>query len=180
MGVMEHRVSDRLGFLRWPRVRFDAWSGLVAASRALTALPAWAQQPAAPADDVTLEAGRLPVPAPPPGVPLPPVDPIIEDEAFIGSRCMVTEGARVGTGAMLGAGVILNPSIPVIDTETGEEVSRGVVPPWSLVINGTRPKEFPGGMFGLPCCLIIKRFAEGERHDKAALNDVLREHGVAT
>jgi 2,3,4,5-tetrahydropyridine-2-carboxylate N-succinyltransferase len=105
---------------------------------------------------------------------------IIEDDAFIGSRSMVTEGARVCQGAMLGAGVILNPSIPVIDTETGEEVSRGVVPPWTLVINGTRPKEFPGGTFGLPCCLIIKRFSEGERHDKAALNDILREHGVAT
>jgi 2,3,4,5-tetrahydropyridine-2-carboxylate N-succinyltransferase len=105
---------------------------------------------------------------------------IIEDDAFIGSRSMVTEGARVGRGAMLGAGVILNPSIPVIDAETGDEVSRGVVPPWCLVINATRPKEFAGGTFGLPCCLIIKRFSEGERHDKAALNDILREHGVAT
>jgi 2,3,4,5-tetrahydropyridine-2,6-dicarboxylate N-succinyltransferase len=105
---------------------------------------------------------------------------IIEDEAFIGSRSMVTEGARVCTGAMLGAGVLLNPSIPVIDAETGEEVSRGVVPPWCLVINATRPKQFPGGEFGVACVLIIKRFAEGERHDKAALNDVLREHGVAT
>jgi 2,3,4,5-tetrahydropyridine-2-carboxylate N-succinyltransferase len=105
---------------------------------------------------------------------------VIEDEAFIGSRCMVTEGAWVREGAMLGAGVILNPSIPVIDAETGDEVSRGVVPPWCLVINATRPKEFAGGTFGLPCALIIKRFAEGERHDKAALNAVLREHGVAT
>ena len=105
---------------------------------------------------------------------------IVEDDAFIGSRSMVTEGARVGQGAMLGAGVILNPSIPVIDAETGAEVSRGVVPPWCLVINATRPKEYPGGTFGLPCALIIKRFAEGERHDKAALNDILREHGVAT
>ncbi len=105
---------------------------------------------------------------------------VIEDDAFIGSRSMVTEGARVGRGAMLGAGVILNPSIPVIDAETGETVSRGVVPPWCLVINATRPKEFPGGTFGMPCALIIKRFAEGERHDKAKLNDILREHGVAT
>jgi len=105
---------------------------------------------------------------------------IIEDEAFIGSRAMVTEGARVGRGAMLGAGVILNPSIPVIDGETGEEVSRGVVPPRCLVINATRPKTLAGGTFGLPCVLIIKRFAEGERHDKAALNAVLRGHGVAT
>jgi 2,3,4,5-tetrahydropyridine-2-carboxylate N-succinyltransferase len=105
---------------------------------------------------------------------------VVEDDAFIGSRSMITEGARVCRGAMLGAGVILNPSIPVIDAETGDEVSRGVVPPWCLVINATRPREFAGGTFGLPCALIIKRFDEGERHDKAALNDFLRTHGVAT
>lgn len=104
---------------------------------------------------------------------------VIEDDAFIGSRSMVTEGARVGRGAMLGAGVILNPSIPVIDADTGNEVGRGVVPPWCLVINATRPKEYPGGTFGLPCALIIKHFQEGERHDKAALNEVLRSHGAA-
>ncbi len=104
---------------------------------------------------------------------------IIEDDAFIGSRCMVTEGARVGQGAMLGAGVILNPSIPVIDADSGEEVSRGIVPPWCLVINATRPKIYAGGTFGLACALIIKRFAEGERHDKAALNAFLREEGIA-
>jgi 2,3,4,5-tetrahydropyridine-2-carboxylate N-succinyltransferase len=67
----------------------------------------------------------------------------------------------------------------VIDANTGLEVSRGVVPPWCLVINATRPKEFDGGTFGMPCALIIKHFEEGERHDKAALNSVLREHGVA-
>jgi 2,3,4,5-tetrahydropyridine-2,6-dicarboxylate N-succinyltransferase len=105
---------------------------------------------------------------------------VIEDGAFIGTRSMVTEGARVGRGAMLGAGVVLNPSIPVIEGETGEEVSRGVVPPWCLVINATRPKQLPGGTFGFPCALIIKRFAEGDRHDKATLNAVLREHGIAT
>ena len=105
---------------------------------------------------------------------------VIEDGAFIGSRAMVTEGARVGQGAVLGAGVILNPSIPVIDGETGEEVSRGVVPPCCLVINATRPKDLCGGTFGFPCALILKRFAEGERHDKATLNAVLRQHGVAT
>lgn len=104
---------------------------------------------------------------------------VIEDEAFIGSRSIVTEGARVCEGAMLGAGVVLNPSIPVIDAETGEEVSRGVVPPWCLAINATRARTFTGGTYGLPCALIIKRFDEGERHDKAALNDVLREHGVS-
>ncbi|MFT3855508.1 MAG: 2,3,4,5-tetrahydropyridine-2,6-dicarboxylate N-succinyltransferase [Ilumatobacteraceae bacterium] len=78
---------------------------------------------------------------------------VIEDDAFVGSRSMITEGARVGRGAMLGAGVILNPSVPVIDAETGLEVSRGVVPAWSLVINATRPRDFPGGTFGLPCAL---------------------------
>jgi 2,3,4,5-tetrahydropyridine-2-carboxylate N-succinyltransferase len=104
---------------------------------------------------------------------------IVEDDAFIGSRSMVTEGARVCRGAMLGAGVILNPSIPVIDASTGEEVGRGVVPPWCLVINATRPREFAGGTFGLPCALIIKRFDEGERHDKASLNAFLRTNGVA-
>lgn len=105
---------------------------------------------------------------------------VIEDEAFIGSRSMVTEGARVRRGAMLGAGVILNPSIPVIDAATGEEVSRGVVPPWCLVVNATRPREFAGGTYGLPCALIIKQLDEGERHDKASLNAFLRSHGVAT
>src|SRR5437660_1433356 len=95
-----------------------------------------------------------------------------------GSRGMVTEGARVGRGSLLGAGVILNPSIPVIDAETGAEVSRGVVPPWSLVVQATRPREFPGGIFGLACALIIRRLTEGERHDKAKLNDILRTHGV--
>ncbi len=57
---------------------------------------------------------------------------IVEDDAFIGSRCMVTEGARVGQGAVLGSGTILNPSIPVIDADTGVELSRGVVPAWSV------------------------------------------------
>jgi 2,3,4,5-tetrahydropyridine-2,6-dicarboxylate N-succinyltransferase len=103
---------------------------------------------------------------------------IVEDNAFIGSRSMVTEGARVCEGAMLGAGVILNPSIPVVDAETGDEVARGVVPPWCLVINATRPRDFTGGTFGLACALIIKRFAPGERHDKAALNETLRSYGT--
>jgi 2,3,4,5-tetrahydropyridine-2-carboxylate N-succinyltransferase len=105
---------------------------------------------------------------------------VIEDEVMIGSRCMVTEGARVGRGAVLGAGLVLNPSIPVIDAETGEEISRGHVPPWSVVVSATRPRPFPGGTFGLACALVIKRLTEGERHDKAKLNDILRSHGAAT
>lgn len=104
---------------------------------------------------------------------------IVEDDAFIGSRAMVTEGARVGRGAVLGAGTILNPSIPVIDVNTGEELSRGEVPSWSVCISGTRTRSFPGGTFGLPCVLVIKRLNEGERHNKTLLNDLLREHGAA-
>ncbi|MEO6120751.1 MAG: DapH/DapD/GlmU-related protein, partial [Acidimicrobiales bacterium] len=102
---------------------------------------------------------------------------IIEDEAMIGSRCMVTQGARVGRGSVLAEGAVLNPGIPVIDVETGEELSRGVIPPWCVAVQGSRRRQFPGGEFGLPCVLVLKRLPEGERHDKARLNEILREHG---
>ena len=105
---------------------------------------------------------------------------IIGDECTIGSRCMVTQGARVGDGSVLGEGVILNPGIPVIDAETGEEVARGVVPSWCIAVQAMRPRSFKGGEFYLPCVLIIRRLTEGERADKAKLNDILRDHGVAT
>lgn len=105
---------------------------------------------------------------------------VIGDECLIGSRCIVAEGARVGEGSVLGAGCVLTGSIPVIDTDSGAELGRGVVPPWCVAISGTRPRAFPGGTFGLPAVLVVRRLAEGERHDKAALNDVLRDHGAAT
>ncbi len=105
---------------------------------------------------------------------------IIEDECLIGSRCIVAEGARVGRGTVLGAGAILTGSIPVIDVETGDEISRGQIPSWCVAVAGTRPRDFPGGKFGLPAVLVIKRLGEGERHDKSALNDILRDHGAAT
>ncbi len=103
---------------------------------------------------------------------------VIEDEVLVGSRCMITNGARVGEGAVLGSGLILNDSIPVIDADTGDELSRGVVPSWCVTVLATRARDFPGGTFGLPSALVIKRLEEGERHDKAVLNDVLRGHGV--
>jgi 2,3,4,5-tetrahydropyridine-2-carboxylate N-succinyltransferase len=105
---------------------------------------------------------------------------VVGDDARIGSRCIVAEGARVGTGAVLGAGCILTASIPVIDAQTGEELSRGIVPDWCVAVSATRPRAFPGGEFGLPCVLVVKRLTEGERHEKSALNAVLRDHGVAT
>jgi 2,3,4,5-tetrahydropyridine-2,6-dicarboxylate N-succinyltransferase len=105
---------------------------------------------------------------------------VIGDDVTIGSRSMVTQGARVGDGSVLGEGVILNPGIPVIDAETGEELSRGVVPPWSIVVQAGRPRKFPGGEFSLACALVIRRLQAGERHDKAKLNNILRDHGIAT
>lgn len=105
---------------------------------------------------------------------------IIGDDCLIGSRCVVADGARVGDGVVLGAGCVLTGSIPVIDAETGEELSRGVVPSWSVAISATRPRTFAGGEFGLPCVLVIKRLEPGERHDKGELNDLLRDHGAAT
>ena len=101
---------------------------------------------------------------------------IIEDDCMIGSRCMVTQGARVGRGSVLGEATVLNPGIPVIDAETGEEVSRGVVPPNCVVVRADRRREFPGGDFYLPCALIIRRIEPGEREH---LNDILRESGVS-
>lgn len=105
---------------------------------------------------------------------------IVEDDCLIGSRCIVAEGARVGRGTVLGAGAVLTGSIPVIDVETGEELGRGRVPAWSVAVAGTRPRTFPGGEYGLPAVLVIRRLAEGERHDKSALNQILRDHGAAT
>ena len=104
---------------------------------------------------------------------------IVGDECLIGSRCIVAEGARVGEGAVLGAGCILTGSVPVMDAETGWELSRGVVPPWCVAVSGSRRRSFPGGDFGLPCVLVVKRLTPGERHDKAGLNEVLRDHGSA-
>jgi 2,3,4,5-tetrahydropyridine-2,6-dicarboxylate N-succinyltransferase len=104
---------------------------------------------------------------------------VVEDDAMIGSRCMITQGARVSRGSVVGEGTILNPSIPVIDAESGEELGRGHVPSWSVAVSASRRREFAGGEFFLPCVLVIKRLTEGQRHDKAQLNEVLRQHGVS-
>jgi 2,3,4,5-tetrahydropyridine-2-carboxylate N-succinyltransferase len=104
---------------------------------------------------------------------------IVEDDCFIGSRCMVVGGARVRRGAKLGAGVILSASIPVIDAETGDEISRGDIPERAVVVQATRPRKFAGGEFGLACALVIRWLAEGEVHEDLVLEDALREHGLA-
>jgi 2,3,4,5-tetrahydropyridine-2-carboxylate N-succinyltransferase len=103
---------------------------------------------------------------------------VVEDEAMIFSRSIVVEGARVRAGAVLGAGSILTATTHVIDAETGDELDRGVAPAWSVCVNGTRIRKFGGGEFGLPCLLVLRRLPEGSRHDKAELNEILRDHGV--
>jgi 2,3,4,5-tetrahydropyridine-2,6-dicarboxylate N-succinyltransferase len=105
---------------------------------------------------------------------------VIEDDVFIGSRCMIVGGARVRKGAKLGAGVILTASIPVIDAQTGEELSRGDIPERAVAVQATRPREFAGGTFGLSCVLVLRTLAEGEDHDDLQLNDLLREHGIVS
>ncbi len=111
---------------------------------------------------------------PPSAVPV-----VVEDDAFIGSRSMVVEGARVRTGAKLGAGTILTATTHVIDTSTGQELPRGEAPAWSVCVNGTRSRSFPGGEFGMQCVLVLKRLPEGSGHDRLALNEILRDHGVS-
>ena len=103
---------------------------------------------------------------------------VIEDDVVLMSRSIVVEGARVGAGSVLAAGAILTGSMPVYDADTGEEISRGEVPAWSVAIRASRRREFKGGEFFLPCILVLRRLEPGERHDKAKLNDILRDAGV--
>jgi 2,3,4,5-tetrahydropyridine-2,6-dicarboxylate N-succinyltransferase len=103
---------------------------------------------------------------------------VVEDECMIGSRSMIVEGARVRTGAVLGPATSLSRSTHVIDVETGEELPRGEAPAWSVCLNGIRSRKFPGGEYGMPCVLVLKRLPAGERHSKAELNAILRDHGV--
>ena len=104
---------------------------------------------------------------------------IIEDNAFIGSRCIVVEGVRVETEAVLGAGVVLTMSTKIIDVTGNEPVEyKGRVPARSVVIPGSYAKTFPSGSYNVPCALIIGKRKEST-NKKTSLNDALREHDVA-
>jgi 2,3,4,5-tetrahydropyridine-2-carboxylate N-succinyltransferase len=104
---------------------------------------------------------------------------IIEDGAFIGSRCIVVEGVHVGEEAVLGANVVLTASTAIIDVTGQEEVvTKGHIPPRAVVIPGIRPKRFPAGEYGTPCALIIGTRKEST-DKKTSLNQVLREFAVA-
>jgi 2,3,4,5-tetrahydropyridine-2-carboxylate N-succinyltransferase len=104
---------------------------------------------------------------------------IVEDHAFIGSRCVVVEGATIEEGAVLGATTVVTASTPIVDV-TGDEPVRykGRVPARSVVIPGTRPREFPAGTYHIPCALIIGQ-RSAATDEKVSLNDALRDHDVA-
>jgi 2,3,4,5-tetrahydropyridine-2,6-dicarboxylate N-succinyltransferase len=104
---------------------------------------------------------------------------IVEDGAFIGSRCIVTEGTLIGAGAVLGAQVCLTGSTPIIDV-TGPEpvISKGRVPPRSVVVPGTRKRAFPAGEFEVSCALIIGSRKQST-DEKTSLNDALRDFSVS-
>ena len=104
---------------------------------------------------------------------------IIEDGAFIGSRCIVVEGVRVEKEAVLGANVVLTMSTKIIDVTGDTPVeTKGVVPARSVVIPGSYTKKFPAGEFQVPCALIIGKRKEST-NKKTSLNDALREYDVA-
>jgi len=104
---------------------------------------------------------------------------IIEDHCFIGSRSIVVEGVKVGREAVLGANVVLTASTTIVDV-TGSEAQelRGEIPPRSVVIPGTIPKQFPAGEYQVPCALVIGQRKEST-DKKTSLNQALREHHVA-
>jgi 2,3,4,5-tetrahydropyridine-2-carboxylate N-succinyltransferase len=104
---------------------------------------------------------------------------VIEDGAFIGSRCIVVEGVHVEREVVLGAGVVLTASTPIIDVRGDTPVhSRGRIAARSVVIPGTIPKRFPAGEFGVPCALVIGTRSEST-DSKTSLNAVLRDYDVA-
>ncbi len=104
---------------------------------------------------------------------------IIEDDCFIGSRCIVVEGALIEEGAVLGANVVITASTPIIDvTGSQEVVYKQRVPARSVVIPGMRPKQYPAGVYHVPCALIVGRRSE-KTDKKVSLNDALREFEVS-
>ena len=105
---------------------------------------------------------------------------MIEDNAFVGSRAIIVEGVLVGEGAVIAPNVSLTASVPIIDVTGPEPVEhRGSVPPRSIVVPGTRPKDFPAGTYHLACALIVGRRSEST-DEKVSLNEALREHGIGS
>jgi 2,3,4,5-tetrahydropyridine-2,6-dicarboxylate N-succinyltransferase len=105
---------------------------------------------------------------------------IVEDGAFVGSRAVLTEGVVVGEQAVIAPHVVLTASVPIIDVTGPEPVEhRGYVPPRSVVLPGTRPRDYPAGRFHVSCALIVGRRSESTDL-RTSLNDVLREFEIAS
>lgn len=104
---------------------------------------------------------------------------VVEDDCFIGSRCIVVEGVHIGKQAVLGANVCLTRSTHIIDVSGKEpRIYKGEVPPRSVVIPGMMPKEFPAGTYQVPCALIIGQRKEST-DTKTTLNEALRDFNIA-
>lgn len=104
---------------------------------------------------------------------------IVEDHCFVGSRCIVVEGAHIGAEAVLGANVVITGSTKIIDVTGPEPVQyKGYVPPRSVVIPGSYTKRYPAGKYQVPCALIIGQRKESTDR-KTSLNDALRDFGVS-
>lgn len=103
---------------------------------------------------------------------------IVEDDCFIGSRCIIVEGAHISREAVLGANVVITGSTRIIDVSGSEPVEyKGFVPERSVVIPGSLPKEFPAGTYNVPCALIIGKRKEST-NTKTSLNEALRDYDV--
>jgi 2,3,4,5-tetrahydropyridine-2,6-dicarboxylate N-succinyltransferase len=103
---------------------------------------------------------------------------IVEDGAFVGSRCILVEGVLVEEEAVLGANVVITASTPIIDVTGAQEVVyKGRVPARSVVIPGTRPKQYPAGTYQIPCALIVGR-RSSSTDKKVSLNQALRDFEV--
>ncbi|WP_238784182.1 2,3,4,5-tetrahydropyridine-2,6-dicarboxylate N-succinyltransferase [Blattabacterium cuenoti] len=105
---------------------------------------------------------------------------IIENDVFIGSRCILVEGILIKEGAVLGANVVLTASIKIFDVTNKEPIEmKGVIPEYSVVIPGSYPKKYPSGTYHVPCAMIIGKRKEST-DKKTSLNDALRTHNLAS
>ncbi len=105
---------------------------------------------------------------------------IVEDHAFVGSRCVLVEGVQIGHEAVLGANVTLTGSTRIVDVSQSEpQYYQGYIPPKSVVIPGSYPKTFPAGTYNVPCALIIGKRKEST-DEKTSLNETLRAFEVPT
>jgi len=103
---------------------------------------------------------------------------VVEDNCFIGSRAIVVEGARICSEAVIGANTVITGSTKIIDVTGKEPVEyRGLVPPRSVVIPGSLPREYPSGIYNVPCALIIGKRKEST-DKKTTLNNALRDNDV--